>query len=449
MKLHDTHVDLVREKIEEGSTVQDILQSFSEELNINVSLRTMKYFIAKHGIRKQNTDTPCTGDRITPHLDELKVLMRSGITYAAILTHLEKQYAISTSERHLRRILLKHGIMRQEKLPHELVVRMVAEESKTSGDTVGYRQMTQRLRSVYDVNISRASVSSAQETFDPIGKQRRQKKRLKRVQYSVPGVNYIWHIDGYDKLKRFGFPISGCIDGESKYVIWLTAAFSNSKPEITLSNYVKAVMDLNVMPTLTRTDYGSENPLVAAVQETFHPDQNEAHIYGPSTANQRIERWWGSMRMAGINFWIELFTTMERSGVYDYGCRFQLTCAQFVFGTLIQRDLDVIREAWNTHRIRKKPGTLGGVPFFVYQNPHPGKRHCGKHPPPHFLEAIQTNYTVLDLSNDPFGISPHVNALDACLKSNGIEEVNRDNMTRAFVILKNNHSLRQQVISTF
>ena len=23
----------------------------------------------------------------------------------------------------------------------------------------------------------------------------------------------MWHVDGYDKLKPFGFPIHGCIDG--------------------------------------------------------------------------------------------------------------------------------------------------------------------------------------------------------------------------------------------
>ena len=27
------------------------------------------------------------------------------------------------------------------------------------------------------------------------------------------GPNYIWHIDGYDKLSPFGLTIHGCIDG--------------------------------------------------------------------------------------------------------------------------------------------------------------------------------------------------------------------------------------------
>ena len=27
------------------------------------------------------------------------------------------------------------------------------------------------------------------------------------------GPNYLWHIDGYDKWKPYGFAIHGCIDG--------------------------------------------------------------------------------------------------------------------------------------------------------------------------------------------------------------------------------------------
>ena len=30
---------------------------------------------------------------------------------------------------------------------------------------------------------------------------------------SFQGPNWCWHIDGYDKLKPFGFPIHACIDG--------------------------------------------------------------------------------------------------------------------------------------------------------------------------------------------------------------------------------------------
>ena len=25
--------------------------------------------------------------------------------------------------------------------------------------------------------------------------------------------DHVWHVDGYDKLKPYGFPVHGCIDG--------------------------------------------------------------------------------------------------------------------------------------------------------------------------------------------------------------------------------------------
>ena len=32
------------------------------------------------------------------------------------------------------------------------------------------------------------------------------------------GPNYIWHMDGYDKLKPFGIAVHGCIDGYCTYI---------------------------------------------------------------------------------------------------------------------------------------------------------------------------------------------------------------------------------------
>ena len=31
--------------------------------------------------------------------------------------------------------------------------------------------------------------------------------------WHVQGPNYVWHTDGLDKLKPYGFAVHGCIDG--------------------------------------------------------------------------------------------------------------------------------------------------------------------------------------------------------------------------------------------
>ena len=42
----------------------------------------------------------------------------------------------------------------------------------------------------------------------------------------------MWHIHGYDKLKPFGFPIHGAIDGFSRKILWLNICPSNNEPYI-------------------------------------------------------------------------------------------------------------------------------------------------------------------------------------------------------------------------
>ena len=42
---------------------------------------------------------------------------------------------------------------------------------------------------------------------------------LRRRSYTNPGTNFAWHIDGYDKLKPYGFPIHGGVDSLSRRVV--------------------------------------------------------------------------------------------------------------------------------------------------------------------------------------------------------------------------------------
>ena len=43
----------------------------------------------------------------------------------------------------------------------------------------------------------------------------RKRRRLHGRRYVADGSNFVWHLDGHDKLKPFGFSIYGCIDGFS------------------------------------------------------------------------------------------------------------------------------------------------------------------------------------------------------------------------------------------
>ena len=69
---------------------------------------------------------------------------------------------------------------------------------------------------------------------------------------------------------------------------------NSQKVEQPSRNYfqiLNCVAGLEGCPVKLRTDCGTENGVMAAMQCTFQQDA-EAHKYGSSPMNQRIEGWW-------------------------------------------------------------------------------------------------------------------------------------------------------------
>ena len=58
----------------------------------------------------------------------------------------------------------------------------------------------------------------------------RKKKTIKRREYETNGPFDVFHIDGNDELKRFGFAIHRCIDGFRRKLILLFVSITNSDP---------------------------------------------------------------------------------------------------------------------------------------------------------------------------------------------------------------------------
>eukprot|EP00731_Ephydatia_muelleri_P020158 Em0012g983a len=79
---------------------------------------------------------------------------------------------------------------------------------------------------------------------DPNGTAQRKQHKLQRRIYQNKGPNWCWHMDGYDKLKPFGFPIHACIDGFSRKILWLEVATTNNDPYVVAHFYLRAVLKL-------------------------------------------------------------------------------------------------------------------------------------------------------------------------------------------------------------
>ena len=106
-------------------------------------------------------------------------------------------------------------------------------------------------------------------SLDPEDVTARSRHRLYRRVYNSRGPIYGWHIDGYDKIKPYGFAIHGAIDGYSRKILWLKVLASNNNPKMIGTLYLNYVSQSKVTSRLVRSNRGSENVVIAALQRFF------------------------------------------------------------------------------------------------------------------------------------------------------------------------------------
>ena len=92
---------------------------------------------------------------------------------------------------------------------------------------------------------------------------------LHRHVYNAKGANYVCHIDGYDKIKPYGFAIHGVIDGYSRKILWFKVFARNNNPKMIGKLYLNYASQSKITPRLVRSDRGSENVVIAGFQRYF------------------------------------------------------------------------------------------------------------------------------------------------------------------------------------
>lgn len=263
----------------------------------------------------------------------IKFYFKLGLMYDEIIALLAQNHRIVISMRTLKRHLRTLKLFRR-KFHSDLwdVVQFIDNEVRHSGNQNGYRWMHLKCKQA-GLLVSRHEVATLIQILDPEGVELRRRRRLRRREYYAEGPNFLWHLDSYDKLKPYGICINGCVDGFSRHMIWLEAYHTNSDPRVIAGYYMKAIELRRGCPANMRGDMGTENSHVAQIQSfcTGSP----SFIYGRSTANQRIERWWGILRMECVQFWIDLFQLMKDTGHFS-GDFVDKNLVQFCFMKLIQ-----------------------------------------------------------------------------------------------------------------
>lgn len=179
---------------------------------------------------------------------------RLGFNYKTILGFLAEVHGILISMRTLKRILKGANLSRRKSKTDILEIALFIQDKLQSiGGQHGYRWMhLQCIQSGMD--ISRDTVQIMMQFIDPVGVEARLKRRLRRRQYFARGPDFIWHLDSYDKLKRFGLCINGCIDGFSRQIIWLNAYTASSNPRVVAGYFIEAVNVRHCCPSRMRGD---------------------------------------------------------------------------------------------------------------------------------------------------------------------------------------------------
>lgn len=95
------------------------------------------------------------------------------------------------------------------------------------------------------------------------------------------------------------------------------------------------------------------------------------------------ESWWSFFRRSRSQWWIELFESLVAAGVFKPGHAHQTDCMRFSFMSLVQEDLNFVRQLWNTHRIRSSHYATcpPGIPDELYFIPIPPAVDCLLHVP--------------------------------------------------------------------
>jgi hypothetical protein len=172
--------------------------------------------------------------------------------------------------------------------------------------------------------IHRTTLFSMLMFLNPIAIERRIRRlQSKKGEYIVPGPDWIWSIDGHDKLSPFGIEIYACIDAYSRNIIWIYVGISNRTSHSVVHQYLITCAKLGYCPKLFRADRGGELPLIAEAHFAFsrhtNPDVKrveDCFWFGKSTKNQRIESWWQELEMSQLFRW-RVSATSLRVSIYE------------------------------------------------------------------------------------------------------------------------------------
>lgn len=161
-------------------------------------------------------------------------------------------------------------------------------------------------------------------------------------------------------------------------MLWLTASRSNNNPRFIAYWFLSWIRKIKRTPRAIRSDAGTENVLMRDLQRALRHDHNDnmsgrnSFLIGRSVANQRIERFWGTLKTNFTHYWRNHFRDLQDTGVLDVSSPIHIECVRFCYISIVQHQLDMFKERWNSHRIRQQRQEViapMSIPDMMYYQP--------------------------------------------------------------------------------
>lgn len=234
-------------------------------------------------------------------------------------------------------------------IPNDAVLDEFVSKVGGNNDKIGEVTMEGRLIAS-GLKVTRSRLRNSINRVDPEGRENRKHKKIKRREYKVSGPHALWHIDGHHKLKNWKIATHGCIDGYSRYIVYLNAADNNSSTTV-VNLFNQAVHDLGFFPSRVRGDYGGENIQVALRMVENNGVDRGSFICGTSTRNQRIERLWRDYHEQVTSVFVSLFKSFGNDGILNVESNDELFCLHILFIPLLNKKIKEFKDGWNNHKL--------------------------------------------------------------------------------------------------
>ena len=150
--------------------------------------------------------------------------------------------------------------------------------------------------------MPRDVVYGIMDVVDPKGLKDRKpnkKTKQKRGKLESPGVNFVFSLDGHDKLMGYQnstFPLAvyGCMNTCSRKIMWMHVWTTNSNPALPAFWYARYLEETHILAMSFRLDKGTEATtigafhafLLARVMGYSVEDAADSVTCGPSISNR-------------------------------------------------------------------------------------------------------------------------------------------------------------------